>query len=169
MVAARSRISSARCFGSADQSVRVEQRSTAANQLQAAEATPSQFKAANFFGAGTCDIVYTVPATKSYVLKQVLFDVWADPSPGGGEFVALYNATPCTNPIALINPGGVNGYVVPFEPGVGIKAGQSVYASTAGSVGADIYILGYLAPKAAAPSTMVIPRPTARGTARAGG
>ena len=133
---------------------------TGANQLQTAEATPSQFRAINFFvvGSSGCDTIFTAPSTKGFVLKQALFDVWANPTPGAGEFVAIYGEPTCSNPVALINPESVNGYVVPFEPGFAVKSGSSLYGTTGGSVAADLYLLGYLVPKSAVPATTSVAR-----------
>ena len=142
---------------------------TGANQLQTAEATPSQFRTINSFSVGSCGQIFAVPSTKAFVLKQVLFDVWADPSPGGGEFAAIFADNTCSNPIALINPGTVNGYVVPLDPGFALKAGAKLYGNAGGSVGFDIYMSGYFVPKSAVPATTIVTRPAHARSARAGG
>jgi hypothetical protein len=142
---------------------------TGANQLQTAEATPSQFKAINFFGPGACDVVYTVPSTKAFVLKQVLFDVYADPTPGSVNYMAISADAACINPIALVNPGSVGGYPIPLEPGFAFKAGAKIYGSTAGNVAGDLYMLGYFVPKSAVGSTTSVSRPIHARVGRAGG
>jgi hypothetical protein len=142
---------------------------TGANQLQTAEATPAQFKAINFFGPGACTVVFTVPNTKAFVLKQVLFDVYADPTPGGSNYISISAEPTCNNPFALVNPGSVGGYPIPLEPGFALKAGAKLYGATAGNVAGDLYMLGYFVPKSAVGSTTSVSRPIHARVARAGG
>lgn len=136
---------------------------TAANQLQTAPATPSQFRNRWTSISTTCTEVFAAPANKGAVVTLVLFNVFANPSPGSGQWAALFRDSACTpsppNIITILNPGGIGPIETSFDPGFALRPGGKLYARTNGSVSAEATVRGYLVPKAAVPATTPAARP----------
>jgi xanthosine utilization system XapX-like protein len=133
---------------------------TAASQLLAAEASPAKFKEFNStgFNSGSgCQTVASIPSTEGYVLRQFQLDVYADPTPGVGQHVLVYDGAGCSGTvISDVNPGSVGVTVVPFTPGIGIAPLGAISAEAFSSVQAEIYALGYTVPPADVPSSTAV-------------
>jgi hypothetical protein len=127
---------------------------TKANQLQVAAATPGQFRGYRETGiANTCKPAFTAPTTKSYVMTGVTFNVFQNTTPGLANWIGLFRDASCTETIVLHNADGLGGFNVPFEPGFGVRAGQTIYTSALGNVRGELYVYGYLVAKGAVPAT----------------
>ena len=129
--------------------------------VTAQQSAPSSFVHGAAFGlSGTrgCVKIATAPADKAMIVKQVKVDVFADPSPGIGQTVELFSDGSCLTLVADLNPPGLGQTVVPFDPGVGIKAGSSMSAIVSGSVQAETYTDGYLVSASLVPAAAPEPR-----------
>lgn len=143
---------------------------TQAGQVQVAttDVKNARFRYTAGLNTTTCSKIYTAPAKKGFIFTQIRFDVWADPTPGSGEYISVFSDAACSlgKNVLLENPGGVGLDTLELNPGLPLAAGHSLYAMTGGSVGADAMVSGYLvAPKAVplhVPSTFGFGRHTAR-------
>src|SRR5439155_9403195 len=79
---------------------------TNASQLRTAETSPGSFLVFNrnglVPGRGNCMALTTNVGTRGYVIKQVVFNVFVDPSPKQGEFIALYTDNTCSQDFIAI-------------------------------------------------------------------
>jgi hypothetical protein len=135
---------------------------TLAGQLRTAEAPPSsmQVYARNGVVSGACSAVASSVGTRGYIAKQIVFNVYADPTPGAGDYVALYTDAACgTQPIAIITPALVNAWTYPLDPGFAIQAGGGLYAEAFGGVESDVTVYGYTVPATDVPATTPIATP----------
>lgn len=127
---------------------------TRAGQLETAPTGPSSLKV--FYKLGVsgdeCIPVYTAPAGQSLILQQVTLDVFADPSPGSGDDIALSTDSQCQNLLLDDNPAATGAMVFPLGSGVVVPGGHSIYAIAKDEVEGEIYGYGYLVPIADAPS-----------------
>ena len=139
---------------------------TNAGQLKTVEAGPSsmQVYARNGVVAGSCLAVTTSVGDRGYVAKQIVFNVYDDPSPGVSDFVALYTNASCdptvSQPVAIVNPASVNAWTYPLDPGFAIQPGGGLYAQAFGNVKSDVMVYGYTVVPADVPSTTPISTPT---------
>jgi hypothetical protein len=119
------------------------------------QAAPGSFVHGAAFGLSStrgCVKIANAPADKAMIIKEVRVDVFADPSPGIGQTVELFSDPSCAVLVADVNPPGLGQTVVPFDPGVGIKAGSAMGAIVSGSVQAETYSDGYLVSSSLVPS-----------------
>ena len=131
---------------------------TQAGQVQVAttDVKNAKFRYTAGVTSSTCSKIYTAPARKGFIFTQVRFDVWQDPSPGSGEYVAVFSNATCTfgKTVLLDNPGGVGLDTLELNPGLPLAGGKSLYAMAGGSVGADVMVSGYLVAANAVPRTV---------------
>jgi len=136
---------------------------TSAGQLRTAEAAPYAFQvyARNGVVSGGCSVITTSVGTKAYIAKQVVFNVYEDPTPGAGDYVALYSDAACSSqPIAVVTPGLVNAWTYPLDPGFAIQAGGGLYAQAFGGVESDVTVYGYTVGATDVPATTPISTPS---------
>lgn len=123
---------------------------TGAGQLNVAEAGPVTFRELGVPSPSGCATIFKVPAVDGFIIKSITFDTWADPTPGGGNVAAVYSGAGCSaaNEVFVANPGGVGDSTVPFDPGFAVGPNGILTYNVGGNVLADVYITGYLVPKA---------------------
>jgi hypothetical protein len=134
---------------------------TGAGQLLTTTANP-----ASFFQSGSTDVsssaystVATPPAGLAVVVTTIHVTVFADSSPGAGQYVEFLveTGTGCTGSqlgtySQVINPASVGEVDVPLEPGLGIPAGDALCGLVEGSVQADASVSGYSVPSSSVTS-----------------
>jgi hypothetical protein len=92
---------------------------------------------------GGCTPLATPPAGKALILKSVALDTFTIGTPGIGKFAALFlGTTGCENLVMEINPPGIGLINQPFEPGLGVPAGQSLWVR-AFEISAEADAFGY--------------------------
>jgi hypothetical protein len=64
------------------------------------------------------------------------------------ESVYLGSGCNHSHEVVLINPGSVGGTTIPFDPGFAVPANGVLTYNVSGNIGADVYVTGYLVPKA---------------------
>jgi hypothetical protein len=117
-------------------------------------AAPSTYlHSSSFPTGGTCTVVATPPTGKAMIVRDVRINVYKDPMPGSGQYVAFYNDTGCFNLVADANPATVGETVLPFDPGLGIRVGSVLSVVVGGSVAAEVYTDGYAVPPGQVPAT----------------
>jgi hypothetical protein len=120
-----------------------------------------QSSPANFFHAAAhqigsasgCINIATAPNGKAIIVRQVRVDTTTNPAPGSSQAILIYVDKKCATDVGTVNPPGIGLTVVPFDPGVGLRAGMSVQVF--GSIIADIYVDGYLVPASSVPDTTI--------------
>jgi len=135
---------------------------TNAGQLKTTETGPSSMQVYARNGVvGPCAPLTTSVGDRGYVIKEVVFNVYADPSPGTGNYVAVYTDAQCqTQPIAMDTPATIGAWTYPLDPGFGIQSGGGLYAQAFGDVESDVAVYGYTVVPADVPSTTPITTPT---------
>jgi hypothetical protein len=132
---------------------------TNAAQLRTAETSPASFlifsRNGLVPGPGNCMALTTNVGTRGYVIKQVAFNVFIDPSPGQGDYLALYSDATCTTFIAVQTPATVNTTVFPIDPGYAIQAGGGLWAEAFGQVQGGVTVYGYTVPASDVPFATV--------------
>ena len=87
------------------------------------------------------------------IIKSVALDAVAIGTPGLGVFAGLYlGATGCQSLVMDINPPGVGLINQPFEPGLGVPAGQRLWV-TAGSIASGMSAFGYSTAASSVPAS----------------
>ena len=125
---------------------------TPANQILAAEASPSSFVTA--IGLATCPTaLYKIPRGKAFILTGVDFDNISADNTNGEQFVIMYgpSASPCTFDAAAAGSSALletENQV--FQPGIAIPAGDAIGISGQNDMGAA-QIYGYLVPASSVP------------------
>jgi hypothetical protein len=109
--------------------------------------------------ASGCTMIAAAPEGKALIVRQVRIDVYADPSPGSNNYVALYADSACLTVVGDVNPGALGQTIVSFDPGVSIPQGSAMYASLSGAVQAETYVDGYSVDPTVAPSANVTAPP----------
>jgi hypothetical protein len=127
---------------------------SAAGQLETTPASPSSLRVFYKLGiAGDlCTPIYTAPPGTSLILQQVSVDVFADPSPGSGDTIALSTDDQCQNLLFDDNPSTIGATVFPLGPGIVVPGGHSLYAIGKDLVEGEVYGYGYVVPVADAPT-----------------
>ena len=128
-----------------------------ASQLYTAETSPQLYVRGVGFSQGQCNEVLRPPAGKAVVLKTARYNVFANSSPGLGNWVSLYVGTGCTSLVDSHNPAQIGSSEARFEPGVVVPDGQALWVKTSGNVQSELYAFGYVVPKGAAPSAASAP------------
>jgi hypothetical protein len=117
--------------------------------------------------ASGCINLATPPAGTGFVIQQVRVNTHINPTPGTGQFVAIYSTANCsTLPKAGVNPPTIGFTSVTFGPGLTIPQGQAISARVNGSVQAEIFVDGFRLPAAQVPASSEIEQsgPTAKQT-----
>jgi hypothetical protein len=130
---------------------------SAAGQLETTTAGPSSLRVFYKLGiAGdVCTPIYTAPPGTSLILQQVSVDVFADPSAGSGDNIAVSTDDQCQNLLFDDNPSTIGATVFPLGSGVVVPAGRSLYAIGKDLVEGEIYGYGYVVPNVDAPNPTV--------------
>jgi hypothetical protein len=121
-------------------------------RLLTSEAAPSQFRGFHAYASsGACTVFATVPAANGYVIRQIVFDTYDDPSPGSASAIQIYIGSCLTFPIASVHPEAVGSSQVDFNPGQALKAGTTLYYLNTSGAHAVVWVRGYtVAPTAVA-------------------
>jgi hypothetical protein len=117
------------------------------------EAAPSALfrgQAFPFTGAG-CIPLATPPAGKALILKSLALDTFTIGTPGAGILASFYLGTNgCERFVMDINPPGVGLINQPFEPGLGVPAGQRLWVSANG-ISSEAFAFGYVTTASSVP------------------
>jgi hypothetical protein len=106
---------------------------------------------------GNCVALATPPAGKALIIKSVALNTVIINSPGLGKFVDLYlGANSCESLVMEINPPGVGLLNQPFEPGLGVPAGQRLWGRGFG-IATEAAAFGYTVPSSAVPASAAGP------------
>ena len=106
---------------------------------------------------GNCVALATPPAGKALIIKSVALNTVIINSPGLGKFLDLYlGANPCESFVMEINPPGVGLLNQPFEPGLGVPAGQRLWIRGF-SVASEAFAFGYTVPSSSVPASAAGP------------
>jgi hypothetical protein len=102
---------------------------------------------------GPCTPLATPPAGKALILKSVALDTFTIGTPGIGKFAALFLGTAgCENLVMEINPPGIGLINQPFEPGLGVPAGQRLWVR-AFEISAEADAFGYSTTASSVPAS----------------
>jgi hypothetical protein len=93
-----------------------------------------------------CSVVLTPPQGKAMIVRQVRINVFADPSPGESQDVAIFTGIDCNSFVGEVTPPTAGETILPFDPGLGIPAKSGLSAETGGSVEAQVFADGYSVP-----------------------
>ena len=100
-----------------------------------------------------CVPLATPPAGKALVIKSVAVDTISMGTSGGGLFAGLYlGAGGCESLVMEINPPGVGLINQPFEPGLGVPAGQRLWVVTY-SISSEVSAFGYSTTASSVPAS----------------
>jgi hypothetical protein len=117
------------------------------------EAAPNTWFRSRGSTGSFCTPVYSPPAGKSAVVKTLATNVLTLTSPGNGTYVGYYVGTDCSGFYFYdINPAAIGPVTTPFEPGIAIPAGQTLWVQT-NNVLVESYATGYTLPSSAVPAT----------------
>jgi hypothetical protein len=129
------------------------------NTVSTELATPSAYinsSVASVIGDSSCVEVAAPPSGKAMIVRDVIFNVVQDPSPGVGQHIVIFPDANCSgSAVADVNPATIGEITLPFDPGLGIRAGSGLSAVAQGSVGAELYLEGYAVPSSQVPATRV--------------
>ena len=129
--------------------------------LTVAQASPKNFYVHESFPGSSWVKLATPPAGKALVITSVLFDTWADATPGLGSNIPLMMsktnnscATRTNAQVADLNPAGIGGTVVPLQPGLVVPANRSLCVTNGNSsnLSVEVYAYGFLIPASSAPA-----------------
>ena len=115
--------------------------------------------------ADLCVVVATPPKTKALILKTI--DVNTNnmtAPPAHNKYVGILVGTNCSNGriVAFVNPPGIGLTVIPLDPGVGVPAGQSLWAQAVG-ISVDVSGTGYTVSAATVPASAAVSGPQTPG------
>jgi hypothetical protein len=118
-----------------------------------AEAPANTLHRSFAFPGPTCTPLATPPAGKALIIKSVALDILTATSPGPGTFASLHIGTNgCESFVMEINPPGTGLINQPFEPGLGVPAGQRLWVS-AFNISSEAFAFGYSVAASAVPAT----------------
>ena len=121
-----------------------------ANRLLTSEASPASTRGYHFFAdSALCTKVMTTPTGGGYILKQAQVDTYNDPTPGSGDAVEIWIGGCYGFPLASIHAGSVGLSTFTFDPGQALAPGTSLFAYASGNIAAQVWLQGYVVPKAA--------------------
>ncbi len=126
---------------------------------QPAEPTAYHHTRRTIAGSG-CVPVATAPPTEGLVIRQVRYNVHARQAPSDLDGLWIYGSAGCLgdNLLFEVSVDRLGPGVITFDPGVGLPAGSSLYATRGGGVFATVYADGYEVPKdAVGPLTVHVP------------
>jgi hypothetical protein len=128
-----------------------------AGQLLGSETAPASMRDYSaFFNGSVCKTMLTIPATKGFILREVVVQLGSTAGPT--HSVAVRLDSDCTGLNAeIIRVAGAAGDTIalPLEPGFAVAAGDQVTLST-GNLSGFVYLYGYLVPKSAVPASTPI-------------
>lgn len=105
------------------------------------------------------------PSGKALVVKTLIIDVYEMSTPGVSAFLAfaIGKADVCETGYTYLDLPGIGPFTIPFEPGLVVPAGYSLYGYQTGGVSARTTVTGYLVPASSVPAT-----PAARSAPESG-
>jgi hypothetical protein len=143
-----------------DKTGRLQVAAQVANTVNTQLAPPSAYLHTTTFAVTSsrgCLVIATPPAGKAMIVRDARIDVFADPSPGPDEDLLIFGDTTCTSQVGDVNPATVGETVLPFDPGLGIKAGSGLSARANGMVEAEVYTDGYAVASGSVPTAPAAP------------
>jgi hypothetical protein len=147
-----------------DASGKLQTSGSVTNTVNTQQAAPSAYlhtATVSLTASRGCVTFATPPSGKAMVLREVRIDVFSVTSTGAGQNVLIYTGVNCDGfLVGDVNPATVGETVLPFDPGLGIKAGSGLSGFADGTVQAEAYTDGYSVPSAAVPATTVTPSQT---------
>lgn len=108
--------------------------------------------------AAGCKKVIGPPKGKGLIVTQANLNVYANPSPGPGNWLGLFTNAACTTTLQLVNAPTVGMWPVEFGDGFPIRPGQGLYARALGSVSGEVTVFGTVVSKTDVPSGQLLPR-----------
>jgi hypothetical protein len=100
----------------------------------------------------SCSQILAAPAGKALVIKTIHVDTYSNPSPNQGNYVGIYVGASCDSLALFVNPATLGLTSIPLDPGVTVPAGKSLSALSGGSVGVEVYAMGYTVPASSVPA-----------------
>ena len=132
---------------------------TVTNTVATQLAPPSAYLHTTTFGltgSSGCVTFATPPSGKAMILREVRVDVFSVSSTGPDQTVSVFTGAHCDgSQVADVNPATVGETVLPFDPGLGIKAGSGLSGFASGTVQAEVYTDGYSVPSSTVPASAV--------------
>jgi hypothetical protein len=141
--------------------------------------TATETSAANFyrfieavFPTDPCLVVATPPKNKALILKAIVLNTnrMAAP-PAYNKYVVLFAGKSCASSsaqiVAYVNPPGIGVTTIPLDPGLGIPAGQSLWAKTY-NISVDVGGTGYTVSAASVPASVAVSGSLTQGLGRRG-
>lgn len=126
------------------------------NTVSTQLAAPSTYLHSEVEENAGCHAIAAPPSGKAMIVREVRVDVSQDPSPGVGQFVAIFADSNCAGlPVADVNPPTIGETTLPFDPGVGIPANSGLSTLISGSIEAELYTDGYSVASSQVPATRV--------------
>jgi len=116
------------------------------------EAAPVAFFTNHAFptGGGSCVELATPPSGKALVVKSVSMDTWAL-TVGPPAYYRFSVGATCGVETLDVNPPTTGLIEQPFEPGVGVPSGQSLWAQANGNMTGEVFAFGYTVVASAVP------------------
>jgi hypothetical protein len=131
-------------------------------QILSAAASPANYYGSADVVVGSSDYVAIAspPSGDALVVTSIDDDVYADPSPGAGQFdTFLIGSSSCSANEGIydhaLNPPTVGNIAVAFNPGLVVPSGDALCGLGGGSVEGEADVIGYTVPAADAPSPTV--------------
>jgi len=125
-----------------------------AGQLLGGETAPASIRESRaFFNGSVCKTMITVPATKGFILREMIIDISSTSGPGNAIVLRLDDdciGAPNEEIFRATEPQGTT-IALPFEPGFALAAGAKLTLGT-GNLSGEVYLYGYLVPKSAVPA-----------------
>jgi hypothetical protein len=134
---------------------------TSAGQLLTTEANPSNFVQTSPSYVDTTSSFTEIATPKSgdaLIVTSIHFDVLADPTPGGEDYIWVQEdaGSTCTSPVGtwryFLNPPTIGGFDLPLSPGLVVAKGDALCGLVADSVTADVSVSGYTVSSTDAPT-----------------
>jgi hypothetical protein len=142
-----------------DASGKLQTSGSVTNTVNTQQAAPSAYLHTTTFGliSSYGCVTFATPASgKAMILREVRVDVFSVTSTGPDQNIAIYTGAHCDgSQVADVNPATVGETVLPFDPGLGIKAGSGLSGFADGTVQAEVYTDGYSVPSGAVPTGAV--------------
>jgi hypothetical protein len=109
------------------------------------------------FPSGTCSVLATPPPGRALIIKSIAVDVIGLTSPaGGGTYAGFWlGSSSCESFVMDINPPGVGLINQPFEPGLAVPAGKSLWVYS-NAISSEVFAFGYSVPASAVPAAAAV-------------
>ena len=139
---------------------------TSAGQLLTTEANPNTFVQSGDIDLGTVPdfTVIAKPKTSdALIITTIHLDVFADPTPGGNDYIVLYVGTgsTCGSQVGswdhYVDPATMGEIDIPYAPGLVVAKGDALCGFVSDAVEAEASVSGYNVSSTDAPTAAVHP------------